>query len=78
MGNNVHEAGREVGRNGPKPAGRPNPFRGPVVPPFDLDAPRTIYSSPAKSHTSIHSPFATEEQRREGHHLGEGRVELIV
>jgi hypothetical protein len=27
-------------------------------------------------HTSTHSPSAAEEQRREGHHLGEERVEL--
>jgi hypothetical protein len=49
-------------------AGRPSPLRGPVPPPLDL-APRR--------HTSIHSPSAAEEQRREGHHLGEERVELV-
>jgi hypothetical protein len=45
--------------------------------PFDLAAIRTIYSSEAKSHTSTHSPSAAEEQRREGHHLREERVELV-
>jgi hypothetical protein len=59
-------------------AGRPSPLRGPVAPPFDLVAIWTIYSPEAKSHGSTHSSSATEEQRREGHHLGEERVELVV
>jgi hypothetical protein len=46
-------------------------------PPFDLATIRAIYSPEAKSHTSIHSPSAAEGQRREGHHLGEERVELV-
>jgi hypothetical protein len=50
----------------------------PILPSFDLDDPRAIYSPPAKSHTSIHSPFTAEEQRREGHHSREERVELVV
>jgi hypothetical protein len=45
--------------------------------PFDLAAIRTIYSPEAKSHTSMHSSSAAEEQIREGHHLGEERVELV-
>jgi hypothetical protein len=45
--------------------------------PFDLAAVRTIYSLEARSHTSTHSSSAAEEQRREGHHLGEERVELV-
>jgi hypothetical protein len=45
--------------------------------PLCLAAIRTIYSPEAKSHTSIHSSSATEEQRRKGHHLGEERVELV-
>jgi hypothetical protein len=58
----------EVGR------GRPaQPISGPSQPPFDLAAIRTICSPEAKSHSSS----ATEEQRREGHHLGEERVELV-
>jgi hypothetical protein len=57
-------------------ADRPSPFRGPVTP-FDLAAIWAIYSPEAKSHKSIHSSSAAEEQRREGHHLGEERVELV-
>jgi hypothetical protein len=45
--------------------------------PFDLAASQTIYSPLAKSNGSTHSSFAVEEQRREGHHSGEERVELI-
>jgi hypothetical protein len=52
------------------------PISGPNQPPFDLAAIRTIYSPEAKSHASIHSSSATEEKRREGHHLGEERIEL--
>jgi hypothetical protein len=48
--------------------GRPSPFRGPVVLPFDLAAIRTIYSPLADSHASTHLSFPVEEQRREGHH----------
>jgi hypothetical protein len=64
---------------GPKwaQAGRPNPFPSLVDPPFDLATIRTIYSPEARSHTSTHSSSAAEEQRREGHHLGEERVELV-
>jgi hypothetical protein len=58
--------------------GRPSPFQAPFAAPFDLDNPWTIYSSPAKSHTSINSSFTAKEQRREGHHSGEKRVELVV
>jgi hypothetical protein len=45
--------------------------------PFDLATIWTIYSPEAKSHASIHSSSAAEEQRREGHHLREERVELV-
>jgi hypothetical protein len=58
-------------------AGRPSPFRGPVNLPFDLAAIRAIYSLEARRHASTHSSSATEEQRRDGHHLGEERVELV-
>jgi hypothetical protein len=58
--------------------GRPSPFRGPVAPPFDLAAIWAIYSPEARSHASTHSSSAPEEQRREGHHLGEERVELLT
>jgi hypothetical protein len=79
------EGGRQLGRDGPRTVGprrsaqadRPGPFRGPVTSHFDLVAIRAIYSPGAKSHTSIHSSSTGEEQRREGHHLGEERVELV-
>jgi hypothetical protein len=58
-------------------AGRPGPFQGPVASPFDLAAIRAIYSPRVESHASTHSLSAAEEQRREGHHLGEERVELV-
>jgi hypothetical protein len=58
-------------------AGRPSPFRGPVTLSFYLAANRAIYSPEAKSHASIHSSSAAEEQRREGHQLREERVELV-
>jgi hypothetical protein len=58
-------------------AGRPNPFQGPVASPFDLAAIRDIYSPGVESHESTYSSSAVEEQRREGHHLREERVELV-
>jgi hypothetical protein len=45
--------------------------------PFDLATIQTIYSLEARRHASIHSPSTAEEQRREGHHPGEVRVELV-
>jgi hypothetical protein len=45
--------------------------------PFDLAVIQSIYSPEARCHASIHSPSAVEEQRREGHHLGEERVDLV-
>jgi hypothetical protein len=45
--------------------------------PFDLVVIRAIYSPGVKSHASINSSSVAEEQRREGHHLGEERVELV-
>jgi hypothetical protein len=62
----------EVGPSRPdQPTSRPS------RPPFDLAAIQAIYSPEARRHTSTHSPSAAEEQRREGHHLGEERVELV-
>jgi hypothetical protein len=58
-------------------AGQPSPFQGPVASLFDLAAIRAIYSPGVESHGSIHSSSAAEEQRREGHHLEEERVELV-
>jgi hypothetical protein len=46
-------------------------------PPLDLAANRAIYSPGVKSHASINSSSAAEEQRREGHHPGEERAELV-
>jgi hypothetical protein len=59
--------------------GRPaQPISGPSQPPpFDLATIRAIYIPEAKSHASTHSSSAAEEQRREGHHFGEERVELV-
>jgi hypothetical protein len=45
--------------------------------PFALAANQAIYSPLTESHTSYNSSSAAEEQRREGHHLGEERVELV-
>jgi hypothetical protein len=58
-------------------AGRLGPFQSPVASPFDLAAIWAIYRPGVESHESIHSSSAAEEQRREGHHLGEERVELV-
>jgi hypothetical protein len=54
----------EVGQaDRPRPAG-PTHFEAPS-PPFDLAVIRAIYSPEARRHTSILSPSATDEQRRE-------------
>jgi hypothetical protein len=59
-------------------AGRPNPVQGPFAPsPFDLAANRAIYSPGVESHAEKNSSSAAEEQRRDGHHPGEERVELV-
>jgi hypothetical protein len=86
-GEDLEDLGTNAGRRrrltGPKwaQAGRPRPTGpahfGAQSPPFDLAAIWAIYSPEAKSHKSIHSSSAAEEQRREGHHLGEERVELV-
>jgi hypothetical protein len=58
--------------------GRPaQPIPGPSQPPFDLATIQAIYSPEAESHASTHSSSAAEEQRREGHHLREERVDLV-
>jgi hypothetical protein len=79
LGNRRHvkEAGNMagVGPGRSALAGRPVPFQGPVTPP--LATIRAIYTLEINSHASIHSSSATEEQRREGHHLGEERVKLV-
>jgi hypothetical protein len=73
------EAGNwaKVGPGRSAQAGRPSPLQGPVASPFDLAAIRAIYSPGVKSHTSIHSSSAAEEQRREGHHLVKESVKLV-
>jgi hypothetical protein len=58
-------------------ADRPSPVQGLFAFPFDLATNRAIYSPGVKSHASINSSSAAEEQRREGHHPGEERVELV-
>jgi hypothetical protein len=58
-------------------ADRRSPFRARFGAPFDLAASWAIYSPLAESHAKLHSPSATEEQRREGHHSGEERVEMV-
>jgi hypothetical protein len=58
-------------------AGRPSPAQGPFAPSFDLAAIRANYSPGVEIHTSINSSSAAEEQRREGHHPVEERVELV-
>jgi hypothetical protein len=58
-------------------ADRPSPVQGLFVPSFDLAAIRAIYSPGVESHTSSNLSSAVEEQRREGHHPGEERVELV-
>jgi hypothetical protein len=45
--------------------------------PFALAANQAIYSPLTESHASYNSSSAAEEQRREGHHLEEERVELV-
>jgi hypothetical protein len=81
LGNRRHakEVGywAEVGPGRSAQAGRPGPFQDPVASPFDLDTIQAIYSPGVESHASTHSSSAAEEQRREGHHLGEERVELV-
>jgi hypothetical protein len=44
---------------------------------FALATNRAIYSLVAESHGGLNSSSAAEEQRREGHHLGEERVKLV-
>jgi hypothetical protein len=79
-GTDATEGGRELGLDGPRPVGpgRPaQPSPGPICPSFDLAAIRAIYSPGVESHASINSSSAAEEQRREGHHPEEDRVELV-
>jgi hypothetical protein len=45
--------------------------------PFALAAIQAIYSPVTESHATYNLSSAAEEQRRDGHHLGEERVELV-
>jgi hypothetical protein len=86
-GKDLEDSGTNTGRRrrltGPKwaQASRPSPagpaHSGAQSAPFDLATIWAIYSPEAESHASTHSSSAAEEQRREGHHLGEERVELV-
>jgi hypothetical protein len=81
LGNRYHakEAGNWdwMGPGRSAQANRPSPVQGPFALSFDLTAIRAIYSPGVESHASINSSSAAEEQRREGHHPGEERVELV-
>jgi hypothetical protein len=75
-GKTLEDSGSNTGQR--RPWGRPaQPTSRPSRPPFDLAAIQAIYSPEARLHASTHSLSASEEQRREGHHLGEERVELV-
>jgi hypothetical protein len=88
-GKDLEDSGTDTGRRrqlaGPKwaQAGRPRPagpahFGAPSAPPFDLTAIRTIYSPEAKSHASIHSSSAAEEQRSLRDTILDRRIMLVV
>jgi hypothetical protein len=81
LGNRQHakEAGNWawMGPGRSAQAGRPSPVQGPFAPSFDLAAIRAIYSPRVESQASINSSSAAEEQRTEGHHPGEERIELV-
>jgi hypothetical protein len=67
----------ETGLGRPAWADWPSPSQAPFGAPFDLAALRAIYSPLAESHAEIHSSSAAEEQRREGQHSREERVEMV-
>jgi hypothetical protein len=66
-----------MGPGRPVQAGRPSPVQGPFVPSFFLAAIQGIYSPLTESHEGYNLSSVAEEQRREGHDLGEERVELV-
>jgi hypothetical protein len=72
---NQHQGGCGLDRSGPRPAD-PTHFEA-HSPPFELAAIQAIYIPEARRRASTHSPSAAEEQRREGHHLEEEKVELV-
>jgi hypothetical protein len=67
----------EIGLGRPAWADQPSPFRARFDAPFDLAASRAIYSPLAERHKETHSSSAAEEYRKEGHHPGEERVEMV-
>jgi hypothetical protein len=76
LGNRHHV--KEAGNWARMDPGRPaQSSPGPNSPSFDLAAIRAIYSPGVESHASSNLSSAAEEQRREGHHPGEERVELV-
>jgi hypothetical protein len=76
LGNRHHA--KEAGSWAWMGPGRPaQPSPGPNPPSFDLAAIRAIYSPGVEIHASINSSSSAEEQRREGYHPGEERVELV-
>jgi hypothetical protein len=83
MGKDLKDSGTDTTRRRPgtgpgwDQAGRPSPVQGPFAPTFDLAAIRAIYSPGVESHEGMNSSLAVEEQRRDGHHPGEERVELV-
>jgi hypothetical protein len=66
-----------MGPGRPAQAGRPSPVQCPFAPSFALAAIRAIYSPGVESHASSNSSSAAEDQKRDGHHPGEERVELV-
>jgi hypothetical protein len=79
-GSITEEGGHEMGHNGPRTVGLGRlawPISGSIRRPLWPTRSQTIYSPLAKSHISTirHSP---PRSRREGHHSGEERVELVV
>jgi hypothetical protein len=74
---NQHRAKEAAGWAEVGPGQLAQPISRPSQPPFDLAAIQAIYSPEARCHASTHSSSTIEEQRREGHHLGEERVELV-
>jgi hypothetical protein len=67
----------ETGLGRPTWADQPSPFRAWFGAPLDLATSRAIYSLLDESHGEWHSSSATEEQRREGHHPREERIEMV-
>jgi hypothetical protein len=59
------------------PGRPPSPFQAQFGTPFDLATIQTIYNTLTNSHEEIDSSSTVEKQRREGHHSGEERVEMV-